>query len=150
MFWGLENIDSGAQITILADNYQGKRLNNPNDLVYKSDGSLYFTDPPYGLRTQTDSDPAKELQVNGVYRIPGAISQKPGAPPARAQLQLVIKDCRDPTGSSFHRMKNISTSITPSQRCFGCAIPCSAMGRSLTRSSSLTRARMRIMARQTE
>src|SRR6266478_456927 len=55
--------------------YQGKKLNSPNDLVYKSDGSLYFTDPPYGLPTQEDNDPQKELQVNGVYRMPGARHQ---------------------------------------------------------------------------
>ena len=50
-----------APITILADTYQGKRLNSPNDVVYRSDGSLYFTDPPYGLRTQSDTDPEKQL-----------------------------------------------------------------------------------------
>jgi len=70
--WRMESVDPKAQITVLADSYQGKKLNSPNDLVYKSDGSLYFTDPPYGLQTQSDADPQKELQVNGVYRIPGA------------------------------------------------------------------------------
>lgn len=99
--WRLERIDSKAQITILADTYQGKRLNSPNDLVYKSDGSLYFTDPPYGLRTQKDDDPAKQLQVNGVYRIPGAADQKPGAEPSRSQLQLLIKDLTRPNGIAF-------------------------------------------------
>ncbi len=64
--WRMESLDPKVQITILADSYQGKRLNSPNDLVYKSDGSLYFTDPPYGLPTQEDNDPEKELQVNGV------------------------------------------------------------------------------------
>jgi gluconolactonase len=99
--WRLERIDSKAPITILADTYQGKRLNSPNDLVYKSDGSLYFTDPPYGLRTQKDDDPAKQLQVNGVYRIPGAADQKPGAEPSRAQLKLLIKDLPRPNGIVF-------------------------------------------------
>src|SRR4029077_974936 len=55
--WRFESVDPHAQITILADSYQGKKLNSPNDLVYKSDGSLYFTDPPYGLPTQSDTDP---------------------------------------------------------------------------------------------
>jgi len=96
--WRLESVDPKAQITILADSYQGKKLNSPNDLVYKSDGSLYFTDPPYGLPTQGDRDPLKELQVNGVYRIPGARQQKPGAPPDRDKLQLVIKDLGRPNG----------------------------------------------------
>jgi gluconolactonase len=99
--WRLERLDSKAPITILADTYQGKRLNSPNDLVYKSDGSLYFTDPPYGLRTQKDDDPAKQLQVNGVYRIPNAAAQKPGARPSRAQLQLLIKDLPRPNGIVF-------------------------------------------------
>jgi len=99
--WRLEQIDPKAPITILADTYQGMRLNSPNDLVYKSDGSLYFTDPPYGLRTQKDDDPAKQLQVNGVYRIPSAADQKPGAEPSRTQLQLLIKDLPRPNGIAF-------------------------------------------------
>jgi len=40
-------LEKDGKLTILADRYQGKRLNSPNDLVYKSDGSLYFTDPPF-------------------------------------------------------------------------------------------------------
>src|SRR5215470_19397386 len=99
--WRLEQIDPKGQVTILADSYQGKQLNSPNDLAYKSDGSLYFTDPPYGLRTQQDNDPQKELQFNGVYRIPGALNQKPGSPPAREQLQLLIKDLPRPNGIVF-------------------------------------------------
>jgi gluconolactonase len=97
----LESLAPGAPITILADSYQGKRLNSPNDVVYKSDGSLYFTDPPYGLPTQSDSDPAKHLNVNGVYRIPHALEQKPGAPPARAKLQLLIGNLTRPNGIAF-------------------------------------------------
>jgi gluconolactonase len=99
--WRLESLDPHGQITVLADSYQGKKLNSPNDLVYNSDGSLYFTDPPYGLRTQQDSDPQKELQVNGVYRIPEARQHKPGAPPDRDKLQLIIKDLPRPNGIAF-------------------------------------------------
>ena len=99
--WRLEKVDPKAQITVLADSYQGKKLNSPNDLVYKSDGSLYFTDPPYGLPTQSDDDPLKELKVNGVYRLPGARQHKAGAPPDRDQLQLVIKDLPRPNGVAF-------------------------------------------------
>jgi gluconolactonase len=99
--WRMESLDPKGQITILADSYQGKKLKSPNDLVYKSDGSLYFTDPPYGLPTQEDNDPQKELQVNGVYRIPGARHQKPRTEPARDQLQLVIKDLPRPNGICF-------------------------------------------------
>ena len=96
-----EALDSKGPFTILADTYQGKRLNSPNDLVYRSDGSLYFTDPPYGLRTQRDSDKEKELQVNGVYRIPHALQHKPGEPPARAELQQLITDLPRPNGIAF-------------------------------------------------
>src|SRR5258708_34008134 len=59
--WRLESLKPKGQVTVLADSFEGKKLNSPNDLVYKSDGSLYFTDPPYGLPTQGDSDPIKEL-----------------------------------------------------------------------------------------
>jgi gluconolactonase len=55
----------------LADRYQGKRFNSPNDGVFKSNGDLYFTDPPYGL-LGLNQDPAKELDFNGVYRISAA------------------------------------------------------------------------------
>ena len=93
--------DPAGHHTILADSYHGKRLNSPNDLVYKSDGALYFTDPPYGLPTQADTDPAKELTVNGVYRLPAAADQEPGAPPQRDRLQLVIADLPRPNGIAF-------------------------------------------------
>jgi len=96
-----DRLDPHIAITILADTYQGKRLNSPNDLVYKSDGSLYFTDPPYGLRQQNDADPAKELTFSGVYRIPKAAAQKPGARPDREHLQLLIKDLPRPNGIAF-------------------------------------------------
>jgi gluconolactonase len=68
--------------------FEGKRFNSPNDLVYKSDGSLYFTDPPYGLLKQ-DDDPAKELKFNGVFRY------------ANGKLQVVIKDLTRPNGIAF-------------------------------------------------
>ena len=50
----------------LADNYQGKKLNSPNDACFDREGNLYFTDPPYGLPKQMD-DPRKELSFQGVY-----------------------------------------------------------------------------------
>ena len=56
-----------GKFTILADYYLSRRLNSPNDLVFRSNGDLYFTDPPYGLEQQSNSDPAKELLFNGVY-----------------------------------------------------------------------------------
>ncbi|MGX1930973.1 SMP-30/gluconolactonase/LRE family protein [Flagellimonas sp. 2504JD4-2] len=55
-------------ITVITDNHEGKRLNSPNDLVFKSDGTLYFTDPPYGLE-KNYNDPKKETPYQGVYRV---------------------------------------------------------------------------------
>jgi gluconolactonase len=52
---------------VLADSYRGKRLNSPNELVYKSDGAVYFTDPPFGL-PQFFADPRKALPYSGVFR----------------------------------------------------------------------------------
>jgi gluconolactonase len=58
----------GDKFTTLADKYDGKRLNSPNDAVFNSKGDIYFTDPPYGL-LKGNADPAKELPFNGVYRL---------------------------------------------------------------------------------
>jgi gluconolactonase len=81
-------IEKDGKRTVLADRYEGKRLNSPNDLVYKSDGSLYFTDPPFGLRKLAD-DPKKELPFAGVYRW------------ADGKLQVVNKDFGAPNGIVF-------------------------------------------------
>jgi gluconolactonase len=61
-------LERTGAISVLADRFKGKRLNSPNDLVYRSDGSLYFTDPPFGLPAAFD-DPAKELGFSGVFRV---------------------------------------------------------------------------------
>ena len=58
-----------AKFTILAGKYNGKRFSSPNDAVYNSKGELFFTDPPYGLESQSDEDPKKELPFNGVYKV---------------------------------------------------------------------------------
>ena len=60
--------DSLFTKTTLADRFEGKRFNSPNDLVYRANGDLYFTDPPYGL-FKLNADSAKELPFNGVYRL---------------------------------------------------------------------------------
>jgi gluconolactonase len=72
-------------MTPYIEKFQGRRLNSPNDLVYSSDGALYFTDPPYGL-TGGDSDPAKELKFNGVFLYKGG------------QLTPIIQDLTRPNG----------------------------------------------------
>ena len=64
----VSRIEADGSVTVLADSYEGKRLNSPNDAVYHSSGALYFTDPPYGLREGND-DPDKELDFNGIFRL---------------------------------------------------------------------------------
>ncbi len=81
-------VSRDLQITPYIETFEGKRFNSPNDLVYRSDGSLYFTDPPYGLLKQ-DDDPAKELKFNGVFRF------------ANGKAEPVIKDLSRPNGIAF-------------------------------------------------
>lgn len=73
----------------LVDNYQGKRLNSPNDGVFKSNGDLYFTDPPYGLPDRIN-DHRKDLDFQGVYRLA-----------TDGQLTLLTKDIKFPNGIAF-------------------------------------------------
>lgn len=61
-------LEKNGTKTTLAEFYKFRRLNSPNDLVFKSNGDLYFTDPPYGLEGN-NKDPKKELMFNGVYRL---------------------------------------------------------------------------------
>jgi gluconolactonase len=79
---------AGEFIT-LADKYQGKRLNSPNDLVFKGNGDIYFTDPPYGLPKGAD-DPGKELDFQGVYRLSW-----------RGELTLLTRELSRPNGIAF-------------------------------------------------
>jgi gluconolactonase len=81
-------LEKTGAITVLADRHDGKRLNSPNDLVYRSDGALYFTDPPFGL-PKVFSDTGKELAVSGVYCL------KDG------KLRQVATDFTGPNGLAF-------------------------------------------------
>ena len=78
-----------SRYVTIADRYQGKRLNSPNDGVYHTDGSLYFTDPPYGLPRKME-DPTKELDFQGVYRV-----GKDG------KITLLTKELSRPNGIAF-------------------------------------------------
>jgi gluconolactonase len=81
----------GKTKTTLAGRYEGKRFNSPNDLVYKSNGDLYFTDPPYGLMVKGSEDfPGRELDFCGVYRL-----SKDGT------LTLLTKEMSRPNGIAF-------------------------------------------------
>lgn len=71
--------------TTVVDSYQGKRLNSPNDIVVKSDGTIYFTDPPYGIQPAE-----RELPCNGVYRVV-----------ADGTIELLVDDFDRPNGLAF-------------------------------------------------
>ena len=81
--------EADGTLVSLANSYQGKRLNSPNDLVFDQQGALYFTDPPYGL-PGTFKDPEKELPYQGVYRVA-----------ADGKISLAAKDLEAPNGLAF-------------------------------------------------
>jgi gluconolactonase len=80
---------SGGKLT-LADMHEGRRLNSPNDVVVKSNGDVYFTDPPYGLPKLWDS-PLREQEFSGVYRVS----------PRDRTVTLLSKDLTRPNGIAF-------------------------------------------------
>ncbi len=82
-------VEKSGQQTSLADKFEGKRFNSPNDLARRKNGDLYFTDPPYGLDGLNKS-PLKELDFNGVFRIS-----------ADGKVSAVIKDLTFPNGLGF-------------------------------------------------
>lgn len=93
-----------AKYITLANKYNGKRFSSPNDCVYNSSGELFFTDPPYGLFTQDDSDSAKEISFNGVYKVKkngevvllaDSITRPNGLAFLPGEKQLIIA-CSDP------------------------------------------------------
>jgi len=81
-------LEPDGSLTVLADRFEGRRLNSPNDLVYRSDGALYFTDPPFGL-PKFDADPRKELPWSGVFRV------------ADGRIELLARDLKGPNGIAF-------------------------------------------------
>jgi gluconolactonase len=80
-----------GSITVLADRYDGKRLNSPNDIVCTKDGSIWFTDPLFGILGQWEGDPAESETTMAVYRLP----------PDGSKLQRVIDDLAAPNGLAF-------------------------------------------------
>ena len=79
--------EKDGSITVLADKYEGKRFNSPNDVVVKSDGTIWFTDPPYG----TPKGEKKELEKNYVFRLD----------PKTKEVKAVVSDCDMPNGLAF-------------------------------------------------
>ncbi|PRH86044.1 gluconolactonase [Labrys okinawensis] len=88
----VSRIEHDGSRTILADKYEGKRLNSPNDAVVKSDGSIWFTDPTYGIDSEYEGDAApSEIGASYVYRIPAR----------GGKLQAVATDFVKPNGLAF-------------------------------------------------
>jgi gluconolactonase len=80
-----------GRITVIADSYAGKRLNSPNDVVVKSDGSIWFTDPPYGILTDYEGHKAEPENGFNVYRVDG----QSGA------ISVAVDDFVRPNGIAF-------------------------------------------------
>jgi gluconolactonase len=88
----LTRTELDGSITVLAERYQGKRLNSPNDVVVKSDGTIWFTDPPYGIITDYEGYKAPQEQAGcNVYRLD----------PASGALDVVADDFGKPNGIAF-------------------------------------------------
>lgn len=85
----IRRVEQDGTKTVLAERYQGRRLNSPNDLVCHGNGDVYFTDPPFGLPRQFD-DPGRELPFSGVYRLA-----------TNGDLTLLVGDLRAPNGLAF-------------------------------------------------
>lgn len=81
----------GSGYEVLASHYDGKELNSPNDIVVKSDGSVYFTDPPFGRVVPWGVERAQELAFAGVYRLE----------PESSRLTLLVDDFVGPNGLCF-------------------------------------------------
>jgi gluconolactonase len=81
-------IEGGGKLTI-TDRHEGKRYNSPNDVVQKSNGDFYFTDPPYGLPKQ-ENDSTRETPIFGVYRVA-----------KNGRTTLIVKDLQRPNGLAF-------------------------------------------------
>ena len=81
----------GGGREVLATHYDGKELNSPNDVVVKSDGAIYFTDPTYGRMPGFGIEREQDIDFQGVYRIP----------PGGGDLQLLIDDFVQPNGLCF-------------------------------------------------
>src|SRR5688572_19510044 len=79
-----------AKFISLANKYNAKRFSSPNDAVYNNAGELFFTDPPYGLETQDDKDPKKEILFNGVYKVKN-----------NGEVILLIDSITRPNGIAF-------------------------------------------------
>ena len=90
----LEKLNINRKVT-LVNSFDGNLLNSPNDLVYDSEGNLYFTDPPYGL-LEGDNDKLKEIEFNGVYKVS-----------PNGDIEVLVKNLTRPNGISISNDEKI-------------------------------------------
>jgi gluconolactonase len=83
--------ESDGTVTVIADDYNGKRLNSPNDLVVHPDGSIWFTDPSFGIRSPYEGNPAESETKEAVYRVDGD----------SGRIELVTDEVSQPNGLCF-------------------------------------------------
>ena len=84
-------IQKGNEFVTVAESYQGKKLNSPNDIIISKDGTIYFTDPIYGLQEGLGGPAAQELDLQGVYKIE----------PGKSEPELIFDDFERPNGLAF-------------------------------------------------
>ncbi|WP_113923484.1 SMP-30/gluconolactonase/LRE family protein [Cognataquiflexum aquatile] len=113
-----------ADFVSIVDNYQGKRLNSPNDAIYDKAGNLYFTDPPYGLEFNVD-DPAKELSFQGIYCLKtdgelllvDSLSRPNGITFSPDQSKLIVANS-DPEHAVWYQYDIVSPGVVENRQLF--------------------------------
>ena len=120
-----------GRITVLSDNFEGKRLNSPNDIVCRRDGSIWFTDPSFGIHGWWEGEPAPQERPHAVYRIS----------PDDGRLHMVLDNLAGPNGLAFspdeQQLYVVESRATPQRRIW--AYDCDAAGQ-------LSNARVHIQA----
>jgi sugar lactone lactonase YvrE len=130
----VSRIEHNGKRTVLADRWQGKRLNSPNDVVVKSDGSIWFSDPTYGIDSHYEGDAAdSEIGSSHVFRID----------PANGAVAAVATDFVKPNGLAFSPDESFLYVADRHDPCRGWAAPHPALRAFLGRAQALRRRKIR-------
>lgn len=114
----LTRTEYDGRITVLADRYRGKRLNSPNDVVCRSDGSLWFTDPPFGIQGWWEGEPAEPELPHGLYRLD----------PGHGELTQLADDLQGPNGLAFSPDERVLYVVESRRRPHRCIWACDVTG----------------------